>query len=64
MIRAGVPQAVAMTVTGHETTAMFTRYNITDERDKLNALEAARSYVEGQRAQASNVVSFGMEGRP
>lgn len=58
MIRAGVPQAVAKTITGHETDSMLTRYNITD---KLNALEAARSYVEGQRAQLSNVVNFGME---
>jgi integrase len=64
MIRAGVPQAVAMTVTGHETDSMFTRYNITDERDKLEALEKARGYVEGQRAEVSNVVNFGSDGRP
>jgi integrase len=38
LIRAGVPQAVAMSITGHLSTSMFTRYNITDERDKLEAL--------------------------
>lgn len=31
---------------GHETDAMFSRYDITDNRDKLGALEAARKLVE------------------
>jgi len=45
MIRGGVPQSIAMRVTGHETDAMFNRYDITDNRDKLAALEAARTFV-------------------
>jgi hypothetical protein len=34
-----------MGVTGHETDAMFQRYDIADNRDKLTALEAARRFA-------------------
>ncbi len=56
MIRGGVPQSIAMRVIGHETDAMYRRYDITDNRDKLAALEAARLFV-AQQAQSSNVAS-------
>jgi integrase len=49
MIRAGVPQSIAMRVIGHQTDAMFNRYDITDNRDKLAALLAVRRFVEQQR---------------
>lgn len=39
LIRAGVAQSVAMTVTMHKTTSVFTRYDITDTRDVLDALQ-------------------------
>jgi integrase len=58
MIRAGVRQAVAMTISGHETSSVFTRHNVTDEQDKLSALEAVRAYVEVLPAAESNVVGF------
>jgi integrase len=45
MIRAGVPHSIAMRVTGHATDAMFLRYDITDDRDKLAALKAAKEYA-------------------
>ncbi len=38
MVRAGVPQSVAMSVTGHKTVSMFLRYNITDGKDQREAL--------------------------
>jgi integrase len=38
LIRAGVSQAVAMRITGHETDAMFRRYNITSEDDLRDAM--------------------------
>ena len=38
MIRAGVPQSVAMRISGHSTTAIFLRYDITSEDDKRAAL--------------------------
>lgn len=58
MIRAGVPQSIAMRVTGHETDAMFQRYDITDHRDKLAALEAARLFVAQQVGKTPNVASI------
>jgi integrase len=55
MIRGGVPQSIAMRVTGHETDAMFNRYDITDDRDKLAALGAARRFVDAQPGEANLV---------
>jgi hypothetical protein len=37
LIRAGVPQSIAMRISGHRTTSVFHRYDIVDERDVLAA---------------------------
>jgi integrase len=42
MIRAGVHQTVAMSISGHKTASVFERYNITDVKDK----QAAMSKIE------------------
>ncbi len=39
MVRAGVPQSVAMSISGHKTVSMFLRYNITDGKDQRDALQ-------------------------
>ena len=57
MIRAGVPQSIAMRVTGHETDAMFLRYDITDNRDKLGALQAASQLVSQQPTSQASLSS-------
>jgi integrase len=40
LIRAGVPQTVAMAISGHKSDAVFRRYDIVDPRDLKKAMEA------------------------
>jgi integrase len=58
MIRGGVPQSIAMRVIGHETDSMYRRYDITDNKDKLAALEAARIFVAQQASPAPSVANI------
>ncbi len=44
MIRAGVPQSVAMEISGHRTAAVFMRYAITSEDEKREALRRTEAY--------------------
>ena len=63
MIRSGVPQSVAMRISGHKTTAMFIRYDITSEDDKRSALEATETRNASQAALGSNVASGNFQGK-
>ena len=52
LIRASVPERVAMLLTGHKTRAIFDRYNIINEQELLEAGDQLVAYLE-QHAQAT-----------
>jgi len=62
MVRAGIPDRVAMTLSGHKTRSIFDRYNIVSEADLEQAAERLQSHLAAQRNQ-TKVTPIGVRPR-
>ena len=54
MVRAGVPDRVAMALSGHKTRSIFDRYNIVSESDPVQATERLQAHLSNQGVRAKS----------
>jgi hypothetical protein len=49
LIRSGVPERIAMQISGHKTRSVFDRYNIVSEKDRGDAVKMLEKHLKGKK---------------
>lgn len=57
MVRSGVPEGVAMKITGHRTRSVFERYNIVSDQDLINAAGRYAAHIEEKEAMVTDLAT-------